>query len=88
MEQLKPCPFCGHDPVWRKREGEYCWSVECEACGLWAPWFSTIEQAEEHWNSRARDEKSYRAGVQAMAMVAKRKPEDIDLEVDRLLEGG
>lgn len=51
MNDLKPCPFCGHTestvrPVWKY------WSVGCNNCAMGGPVRDTPEEAEDAWNER------------------------------------
>ncbi len=53
-EALKPCPFCGGEPIVRKAMGEF-W-LRCEKCRSDGPMLSVEAVAIERWNTRARSE--------------------------------
>jgi Lar family restriction alleviation protein len=57
-EELKPCPFCGHEAeMLNYSEDE--WLVYCPASeGMVERWRETEAEAIEQWNRRANDGKS------------------------------
>lgn len=55
MEQLKPCPFCGGEPL-LKRCGKMSFVVcDYSYCDVqpWTKYMQTDEEAIEVWNRRA-----------------------------------
>lgn len=49
---LKPCPFCGSEPVMR-RGGRYGFWALCQHCGAALRMSDTEEDAANAWNRRA-----------------------------------
>ena len=52
--ELKPCPFCGSDDVFRGMLEEVHY-VECWHCGAKIETYNGIEDAVKTWNTRAID---------------------------------
>lgn len=60
--ELKPCPWCGKKPTLYENKlvlsdvlYEYgCFSGENHSCSV--GFYSSIEEAAEHWNSRVNDD--------------------------------
>lgn len=60
-ETLKPCPFCGGDPVFYRSTGRAhetgniysIYSVDCNDCDLTGPRSETRKGAAIAWNRRA-----------------------------------
>ncbi len=66
-DPLKPCPFCGGDPVALSVDGgDYTYNhdtVECTFCGAQITAYATPEAAESAWNHRPGED----AAVEAVA---------------------
>ena len=52
-DKLKPCPFCGTNPI-GPDEGQEYWWVECEECDICMGFKSKIEVVRR-WNKRAEN---------------------------------
>ena len=57
MNEVKPCPFCGHDGKVEKEEpeiptGEEWYRVICDNCGGNSGWLMWPEAAIRSWNQR------------------------------------
>ena len=53
-ETLKPCPFCGGEPVVCGYPDEFMVYVKCSKCGAMSGLVqATEEKAAENWNRRA-----------------------------------
>ena len=50
MTELKPCPFCGGEPVLFESHFSGIFYVVCKDCGLTAPHRLTKEKAMNVWN--------------------------------------
>lgn len=56
MTELKQCPFCGGDAVFKREIGtimeyEYYW-VMCKKCGVSTREYKTVKTAIDKWNRR------------------------------------
>ena len=51
---LKPCPFCGSEPIIR-HGGRYCFWAICKHCGASLRMSETEADAVRSWNRRATD---------------------------------
>jgi Lar family restriction alleviation protein len=51
MTTLKPCPFCGSEPIFRNKKERYF--VFCNGCCIVSNSFTSKEQAVVKWNHRA-----------------------------------
>lgn len=54
MSELKPCPFCGSDDVFRGMFEEVHY-VECWDCSAKVESYNGLEDAVAGWNARAID---------------------------------
>lgn len=55
MAELKPCPFCGHEPIIGRhytgmRKADY--RIECKWCLIRQVWYRRLKDAAEAWNRR------------------------------------
>jgi Lar family restriction alleviation protein len=54
MAELKPCPFCGKNPVFYRSVFSEHHRIRCEnGCGAETAPFGTKEKAIKAWNRRA-----------------------------------
>ena len=51
MTTLKPCPFCGSEPVFRKMEEDY--TVLCNRCFVISDSYGSEKEAANKWNRRS-----------------------------------
>lgn len=54
--ELKPCPFCGEKA--RIDRYEHFYRVLCTDCPALTEWLYSEQEAINHWNTRAYDEKN------------------------------
>ena len=58
-KELKPCPFCGSNPVISKSPimGLYIYHIVCENCKIDCQWFGIENQPQKmvnRWNRRVK----------------------------------
>lgn len=59
--ELKPCPFCGNQPVITKHFKEEIWNLlhRCNIVGVISiDWSSSEQELIDRWNTRVAPEKS------------------------------
>jgi len=56
--KLKPCPFCGGDPVTYERGWDWAIVVTCLDCGYSISGFDTTEKAIDMWNTGVENERT------------------------------
>lgn len=66
---LKPCPFCGSEPIMR-RGGRYGFWALCQHCGAALRMSDTEEDAANAWNRRAAKREDGNAAAMREAPVA------------------
>lgn len=65
-DTLKPCPFCGGTPYLDAEEDSGTLFNRCDDCGCFLlPNRKSSADADAAWNTRALDEASFRAGIEA-----------------------
>lgn len=58
-DELKPCPFCGGDPMIRERyihnvANKKNYKIECKDCtNTFSNWYKSLKKAIEVWNNRS-----------------------------------